>query len=453
MPNWQSLTTREIATQLLSAEAHDAATDFELVAEQPPEFVEVTTRYVIHEALGRGGAAVVFRARDELLNRDVAMKLLHQACLKQPYYKQLFELEAKIICSLSHPAIPQVYDFGHLADGRPFFTMRIIDGWTLQQLIESRPPTHRAELLQNLVVAINALAYTHSKGIVHLDFKPANIMVGSFGEVHVMDWGNACSVSSFSPCPCQARHAETDFSKSQSHIGGTLGFMAPEHVSNRPITTRFDVFAIGASLCHVLTGWPIYDAENFNDLYQQSLRCKPTEAYARLEQSGFDRSIVELTKACLSRDPADRPADAGVVARELARYHDSALQQYASDMQRFFEISLDLFCIADLHGYFRRINSNFTRVLGIPEADLLGQPFIEFVHPEDRPQTIAQIAVLAEGKPVVRFRNRYRTASGDYVPLEWTSKSIPAEGMIFAVARVIDGDDSQTLPLNGAPSP
>ncbi len=104
-------------------------------------------------------------------------------------------------------------------------------------------------------------------------------------------------------------------------------------------------------------------------------------------------------------------------------------------MNRFFELSFDLFCIADLDGYFVRINSNFSKLLGHSDADLLSRPFLYFVHEDDREETVEQMSVLSQGKPVVRFRNRYLTATGEYAILEWTAKSVSDERLIFAVAR------------------
>jgi PAS domain S-box-containing protein len=99
-----------------------------------------------------------------------------------------------------------------------------------------------------------------------------------------------------------------------------------------------------------------------------------------------------------------------------------------------------MFCLASLDGYFQRVNENFTRVLGFSKAELVARPFLDFVHPEDLPQTLAQIEKLAQGLPVVRFRNRYRDVGGRYRWFEWTAKSIPEENVIFAIARTDDPD-------------
>jgi PAS domain S-box-containing protein len=105
------------------------------------------------------------------------------------------------------------------------------------------------------------------------------------------------------------------------------------------------------------------------------------------------------------------------------------------DQARFFELSLELFCIAGTDGFFRRVNGNFPNVLGHPERELLSRPFLDFVHPEDQAATRDAMADLREGRDVVRFVNRYRHADGSYLRLEWSSRAIPDEGVIYAVAR------------------
>ena len=105
------------------------------------------------------------------------------------------------------------------------------------------------------------------------------------------------------------------------------------------------------------------------------------------------------------------------------------------DLVKFFDLSLDLFCIANMDGFFLRVNSNFSRLLGYAEEEFLSHPFLDFVHSDDRPATLAEVTRLASGLPVVQFRNRYRDSHGEYHWLEWVAQSTPKEGMIFGVAR------------------
>lgn len=108
-------------------------------------------------------------------------------------------------------------------------------------------------------------------------------------------------------------------------------------------------------------------------------------------------------------------------------------------MVRFFDLSLDLFCIANTKGYFWKINSNFTRTLGYSTKELTSIPFIEFVHPEDQPDTLNEMTRLSRGEPTIQFKNRYRKKDGQYIWLEWTARSLANEEVIYAVARDITG--------------
>ncbi len=145
--------------------------------------------------------------------------------------------------------------------------------------------------------------------------------------------------------------------------------------------------------------------------------------------------LTGLVKQCLSPNPQDRPAHAGELARELTDFQESALSLVSSDMMRFFELSTDLFCIAGFDGCFRRVNANFSRVTGYSEQELLSQPFLNFVHPDDRSRTIAEMGRVLLGEPIERFRNRYIKCDGSTLHLEWTAKSIVSDALTYAVAR------------------
>jgi serine/threonine-protein kinase len=222
--------------------------------------------------------------------------------------------------------------------------------------------------------------------------------------------------------------------------------MAPEQIVGQTLTPQTDVFGLGALLCEILTGRPPYRGYNQRRVYAGVACGKVDETYHGLDECKFDDSMIDLAKRCLSPRPDGRPADADKVAAEVSRYLESALEQAESDLCRFFELSPDMFCIASLDGYFLRVNSNFPRVLGYNERKLVSQPFLSFVHPDDVAQTVNVMADLMAGKPVVRFRNRYRRKDGSYVKLEWMAKSIVSESTIFAVAR----DVSESIAGNHA---
>ena len=188
------------------------------------------TRYVVGELIGRGGMGSVYRATDTVLGRDVALKVLSTEVEAPVLARQLAD-EARVLAALDHPGIVAVHDVGVLADGRPFYVMRLVRG---DRLGDRARTVTRGEALRLFLRVCEAVAFAHARGIVHRDLTPSNVMVGAFGEVLVLDWGLATSLSAATPTPI---------------AGGTPGFMAPEQcLAGGVIDPRTDVFGLGAIL-------------------------------------------------------------------------------------------------------------------------------------------------------------------------------------------------------------
>src|SRR5262245_34950267 len=147
--------------------------------------------YQLLEEVGRGGMGVVYRARDLALGRYVAVKLLADCYPQGSPAAQRFVSEARITGQLQHPGIPAVHQIGTLPDGRPFLAMKLIKGQTLDALLRESTTADRGRFVAAFEQVCQALAYAHAHRVIHRDLKPANVMVGSFGEVQVMDWGLA----------------------------------------------------------------------------------------------------------------------------------------------------------------------------------------------------------------------------------------------------------------------
>ncbi len=412
-----------------------------------PDLPLCVDRYILVSELARGGMGVIYRGREAAFNRELAVKVLLPAHAHKPELVRRAWTEARVTALLEHPGIVPVHSAGTLPDGRPYFSMRLVGGQTLADLIRLRtdPADGLPRLLHLFEQVCQTIAYAHSRGVVHRDIKPANVIVAPFGVVKVVDWGVA-KVLSNSPLgladldPPPAGDVPSPQGAGVTGHGvvlGTVEYMAPEQVRGEAaaVDTRSDVFALGGVLCHLLTGHPPYVGESFLRVLEKAAAAEVYEAHARLDMCGADLRLVKLAKACLSADPDARPFDAQVVANTLSGYLESNMQQAERDLTRFFELSLDMFCIAGLDGFFKRVNGNFSRVLGHSTAELLRQPFMHFVHPDDWSATQAVVGELNHGRPVVRFNNRYRHANGEYRLLEWTSKSLPDEGVIFAIAR------------------
>jgi serine/threonine-protein kinase len=386
----------------------------------------------------------ILAAHDPDLSRDVAVKVLLAAHVGKPGYRERFVEEARITGALQHPGIVAVYELGELSDARPFFAMQLIEGQTLDALLAARkdPAENLPHFLAIYERVCQTLAYAHAHGVTHRDLKPLNVMVAPFGVVKVMDWGVAVRARSSergapnedAPVPPPALPAPNS-----EGVIGTPAYMSPEQAQGDAsrIDERTDVFGLGGILCAILTGQAPYPGARTKKVYARAARADLAGAFGRLEAAPAARELVALAKRCLAPHRDARPRTAQEVATELTAYIESDLRRAECDLVRFFELSPDLFCIAGLDGFFRRVNENFTRVLGYTPAELISRPFIEFVHPDDRAGTSAETQKLARGLPVVQFRNRYRDNRGGYRWFEWEAKSIPQEGVIFAVARDI----------------
>jgi eukaryotic-like serine/threonine-protein kinase len=425
-------------------------------------------KFRLEQEIARGGMGVILRSSDLVLNREVAIKLLLKTHLGKPHLHQQFMNEVRITGALQHPGIIPIYETGCADEDRPFFAMKFVQGRTLAQMLASRksPDEDLPRFLKIFEQVCQTLSYTHSRGVIHLDIKPANVMVGRFGEVHLMDWGLA--QASAAHCAIQPSDDLTEaaavlaaaerLATQNAHISlpegavwGTPAYMSPEQARGQCMDVRSDVFGLGGILCEILTGYPPHHGKSLIDVCFKVAQGNLSFAFENLDKCQADGVLVRLARKCLSPQPDARPLDAQCVATELTLYLESLLQQAQRDLERFFDLSLDLFCIAGLDGYFRRVNSNFPRVLGFSDKDLVSRPFLEFVHPDDRQQTVSVMEQLHAGLPVIQFRNRYQTSDGAWRYFEWTAKSIPAEGVIFAVARDITGSIPRTgdlIPLS-----
>ena len=210
------------------------------------------TKYQLLEEIGRGGMGAVYRARDAELDREVALKVLHQEDKAAGAAERMMR-EARILARLEHPSIVPVHDVGTLPDGRVFYVMKRVEGRRLDQFRASAPGL--TGLLRVFEKICEAAAFAHSHGIIHRDLKPENIMVGSFGEALVMDWGVAKVLADGSSATGSAPDLAGGGTASGTVIG-TPGYMAPEQARGEVdhIDARADVYALGAILTFLLEG-------------------------------------------------------------------------------------------------------------------------------------------------------------------------------------------------------
>ena len=421
------------------------------IAETQPAATDPTGRYIVGGEIGRGGVGIVHEGWDIQLKREIAVKVLLEEHKGKPSVVRRFLEEARITSRLPHPGIVPIHELGMSPDNRPFFVMRLVHGLTLEQILQRRTDVLcDLPLLLNIFLQIcQTVAFAHSKGVIHRDLKPANIMVGAFGVVKVMDWGLAKVLGEIEPPePIADPSAELasqpttplNPTLTETLIGtvfGTPAYIAPEQArgENDLVDKRADVFGLGSILCEILTGLPPYIGVNGREVYEKAANANTADTLLRLNACQAPLDPVTLAKWCLSPDLLDRPADAESVAEVMTAHLHCEQRRAEQDLVRFFDLSLDLFCIASMEGYFLRVNENFKRILGYTTEEMTSHPFLDFVHPDDRDRTILVVAQLNCGEPCVQFLNRYRHAHGQYLWFEWSAQAVPEERTLYAVAR------------------
>ena len=268
------------------------------------------TRYRLLGQIARGGMGVVYAAEDEKLERRVALKVLDVPGVEVELASRLMR-EARVLARLEHPGIVPVHDVGTLANGRVFYTMKFVEGQRLDkylQTVDSIP-----DRLRIFLRVCDPVAFAHSRGVLHRDIKPANIMVGSFGEVLVMDWGLAKIVAQSAGDALQhsgatlfespkAVSTDTDTTQVSVITGhgtvlGTPGYMSPEQVRGevQSLDSRSDIFSLGALLRFMLNernslgSSPRLD-KSLQAIYEKASAEKPESRYASVQDLALDVS-------------------------------------------------------------------------------------------------------------------------------------------------------------------
>jgi tetratricopeptide (TPR) repeat protein len=310
-----------------------------VVRPSPPGAPDAAGRYQIFGEIARGGMGAVLKGRDADLGRELAVKVLLERHRDNPELVRRFLEEAQIGGQLQHPGIVPVYELGAFADRRPFFTMKLVKGRTLAELLGERkdPVAELPRLLGIFEQISQAVAYAHARGVIHRDLKPSNVMVGSFGEVQVMDWGlakvlprggvvddaAAGQLGAGETVIATARSGDPTAELSQvGSVLGTPSYMAPEQARGEAgsVDERADVFALGSILCEILTGTPAFTGRSSGEIQRKAARGELAEAFARLDAGEVDAELIGLARGCLAVEPADRPRDAGGVAERVGAY-------------------------------------------------------------------------------------------------------------------------------------
>ena len=249
-----------------------------------------TGRYIVRRELGRGAMGVIYVVNDQDLQRISAMKVITTQYIDMEKRYNAFIAEARITAQLEHPNIVPIHHLGVITDnGSPFYTMKLVEGEPLNEII-FKISSNRAEYVEkytrnrllNIFRSVcHAVSYAHSRGIIHRDIKPENIMVGQFGEVLLMDWGLAKSITEtdnkeVSSDKSDSPGAGDDVSKTQDGmIKGSPAYLSPEQAYGETEDLDFttDIFLLGSTLYHIFTHYPPYQGDNIMEIISKAERC------------------------------------------------------------------------------------------------------------------------------------------------------------------------------------
>ena len=272
----------------------------------------LASRYELHRQLATGGTADVFLARDQLLNRPVAVKILNETLSKDEAFVQRLRQEAQVVASLNHQNIVGVFDQGE-HEGAPFIVMEYVDGQSLAEILRNEgqlEPDRAAEIAIDIAAALDA---AHRQGMVHMDVKPGNVLVTNEGQVKLADFGIAKALNAGS---------ETDLTIENGMVMGTATYLSPEQAQGHKVGPRSDVYSLAVVLYEMLSGRAPFVADSADtsaaDIARQHVEDKPRS----LRNMGVDiaQSLEAITLKGLSKSVDHRYPSVRDFASDLKRY-------------------------------------------------------------------------------------------------------------------------------------
>jgi serine/threonine protein kinase/Tol biopolymer transport system component len=400
-----------------------AAHPFATASDAKPSSGE--SRFRILRPHAKGGLGVVYVAHDEELGREVALKEIQLSHAHDHDSKARFVLEAEITGGLEHPGIVPVYGMGRYGDGRPYYAMRFIRGDSFKEAVDrfhaaeslQRDATQRnlglRQLLRRFFDVCNAIEYAHSKGVLHRDLKPGNIMLGKFGETIVIDWGLAKATGKADPNSAQTL-AEgpliptSGSASAPTQMGSAIGtpaFMSPEQAAGRLdlLGPASDVYSLGATLYYALTGQaPITstDAVDILNRVQKGDFPRPRQLNPTIHPA-----LEAICLMAMARDPDDRYASAGDLKADVERWlDDSPVSAWPEPLPVKIR---------------RWVNRHRTMTAGTA-ATLLAAVVFLIIFLVILAAIILNFAKLADGERVAAINAEKRRIEADKSAAEWT---------------------------------
>ena len=277
-----------------------------------PEVLNPHTRYMFLGTVAKGGKSLIKSCRDMHLNRVVAYKTLRSEFVDDEIENTRLLREARVSAMLQHPNTVPTYEVGRDNRGHYYFTMKLIHGYTLREIMDFRERYDLTQLIEVIKQIAHALAYAHEHGVAHRDIKPENILVGPYNEVLLLDWGLAKVWKKDGTTIDEVTHDSKIVANSDKSITGhgklqgTLCYMSPEQIRRDPnISFSTDTYSLGSVLYEILTGKPPFDSDKtyeILDMVENQQPAKPSE----ISKFPVPRMLEQLCLQCLNKDPKAR---------------------------------------------------------------------------------------------------------------------------------------------------
>jgi len=258
-------------------------------------------KYCILELVGEGAMGVVYKARDSVLDRTVAIKVMNESIARQEDLRVRFLREAQAAASLQHPNVVCIYDLGDL-DGHLYIAMEFVEGIDLEKLLEMGQPLSLQSKLDIIIDVLTGLSFAHKRGIVHRDIKPANIRVAEDGRAKIMDFGVA--------------HLASSSMTTTGSLLGTPSFMAPEQITEGKTSPGTDIFAAGAVLYQLLTNLKPFEGPTLQNLFFKIITEKPKRVSELMP--GLPPALDRIVDKAMAKEPAHRYGNALDMANDLS---------------------------------------------------------------------------------------------------------------------------------------
>jgi len=293
-----------------------------------PEIGQTISRYRIVEKLGAGGMGEVYKARDQNLGRDVAVKVLPPDFAQDSERLARFEREAKALAKLAHPNILTIFDFGRDADVT-YAVTELLEGETLRdRLAEGALPWRKA--VEMAAAIADGLASAHGQGIVHRDLKPGNVFLTTDGRVKILDFGLARSA--VAPLKEAETRTSLETDTTPGTVLGTVGYMSPEQVQGKVADHRSDIFSLGCTLYEMLAGKRAFDRDSAVETLHAILKAEPAEIV--VEGAPVSPTLERLVRRCIEKEPAARfqsTSDLAFALKSLLETSGSGLHKVVNE--------------------------------------------------------------------------------------------------------------------------